>query len=255
MAPVRRIVLTRPSAEAPAWHDALQALGIAVLDLPLIAIGPAPDATALAQARAGLPQCRAAMFVSAQAVRAYADGLAWPAGVRAWATGPGTARALRAAGVPADAIDAPEPQAAQFDSEALWARVGPAVGPGWRVLVVRGADASGAVAGRDWLARQLEAAGAQVEQVAAYSRLPPAWGTAERDAAAAAAADGSAWLFSSSEAIANLRALLPAQDWSGTPAIATHPRIAQAARDAGFGVVREARPTAEAVAATLESPR
>lgn len=250
-----RLVLTRPAGEAGAWHQALQALGVQVRVLPLIAIGPAPDAAALAQARAGLAGCQAAMFVSAQAVRAFTPGLAWPPGVRAWATGPGTSRALREAGVPADLVDAPGPQAAQFDSEALWVLVGAAVGPGWRVLVVRGADASGAVAGRDWLARQLADAGAQVDQVAAYSRTVPAWDDAERSQALAAAADGSAWLFSSSEAIANLRRLLPGQDWSASLAVATHPRIAEAARAAGFGVVREARPTAEAVAATLESPR
>jgi uroporphyrinogen-III synthase len=37
--------------------------------------------------------------------------------------------------------------------------------------------------------------------------------------------------------------------------VATHPRIAQAARDAGFGVVCESRPTEEAIVAALESIR
>ncbi len=68
-----------------------------------------------------------------------------------------------------------------------------------------------------------------------------------------AAGDGSVWLFSSSEAIANLGRLLPQQDWSGARAIATHERIAQAARNAGFGVVCPSRPAEADVVAALES--
>jgi uroporphyrinogen-III synthase len=37
--------------------------------------------------------------------------------------------------------------------------------------------------------------------------------------------------------------------------VATHPRIAQAARDAGFGAVLEARPTLDDVVASIESER
>ena len=41
--------------------------------------------------------------------------------------------------------------------------------------------------------------------------------------------------------------------WDRARAIATHPRIAHAARRAGFGVVCESRPSVEAVVAALES--
>ena len=68
-------------------------------------------------------------------------------------------------------------------------------------------------------------------------------------------ATGVAWLFSSSQAVAHLTELLPAQDWRSARAVATHPRIAQAARSAGFGVVCESRPSLDAVAAALESFR
>jgi uroporphyrinogen-III synthase len=61
------------------------------------------------------------------------------------------------------------------------------------------------------------------------------------------------WLFSSSEAVANLRALLPDQSWQQARAVATHPRIAQAARDAGFAVVCESRPALADVVASIES--
>jgi uroporphyrinogen-III synthase len=65
----------------------------------------------------------------------------------------------------------------------------------------------------------------------------------------------SAWLFSSSQAIANLLTLEPRADWSGARAVATHPRIAESARSAGFGVVCESRPGLDAVIAALESFR
>jgi uroporphyrinogen-III synthase len=121
------------------------------------------------------------------------------------------------------------------------------------VLIVRGADADGAAAGRDWLAQQLLAAGATVSTVLAYRRAAPQWSDAERSTAAQAAADGSVWLFSSSEAVAHLRQLLPMQSWHQARAVATHGRIAQAAEQAGFGVVRISRPTLKDVVASIKS--
>ena len=76
---------------------------------------------------------------------------------------------------------------------------------------------------------------------------------AERDAATQAATDGSVWLFSSSEAIGNLVAACPGQDWGRAKAVVTHARIAQAAREAGFPVVCESRPTLAALMASIES--
>ena len=252
-----RVVLTRPRQEAGRWAQALGARGHEVLQLPLIEIGPAPDVAALRRAAGELARCAAAMFVSGSAVRAFfRDGMPpspWPAQTRAWCTGPGTARALQEAGVPAASIDVPAADAAQFESEALWELVADRVRPGARVLLVRGAGADGRPAGRDWLASRLQAAGAQVEIVAAYTRHAPAWSAQQRDAALQAARDGSIWLLSSSEAVANLRALLPHVPLSQARAIATHERIAQAAREAGFGVVCLSRPSEDAVTATLES--
>ncbi|HRL37460.1 MAG TPA: uroporphyrinogen-III synthase, partial [Ottowia beijingensis] len=95
--------------------------------------------------------------------------------------------------------------------------------------------------------------GAQVDQVAAYRRLPPQLSAAQQARARAAAADGALWLFSSSEAITNLCQCLPGTDWSAARALVTHPRIGDAARAAGFGAVHDTRPTLEAVAASIES--
>lgn len=250
-----RVVLTRPRQEAARWAQALGERGHEVVCLPLIDIGPAPDLQAVRRAWHELPRCQAAMFVSGSAVQAFRAAMPqepWPPTTRAWGPGPGTSQALLAAGVPAAAIDAPPADAAQFDSEALWAGVACQVRPGSRVLLVRGAGADGRPAGRDWLSGRLEQAGAQIHIVAAYTRRIPAWSPAEQ-AMAASSGDGAVWLFSSSEAVANLGALLPGRSWTRARAIATHERIAQAAREAGFGVVWLSRPTQEAVTATLES--
>lgn len=172
---------------------------------------------------------------------------------RAWSPGPGTTQALEEAGWPAGAIDAPAPDAPQFDSEALWSQVAPQAVQGLRVLIVRGADAQGQIAGRDWLAAKLREAAVVVDEVAAYCRALPTLDMAQRGQAEAAAADGSVWLFSSSEAISNLRQLLPGRDWSAARAVVTHERIGQSARQTGFGQVIQTWPTLEAVAASIKS--
>jgi uroporphyrinogen-III synthase len=251
-----RVVLTRPAQDAARWSTGLAGRGHEVTVLPLIEIAAAGDDRPLRDAWAALAGYQAVMFVSTNAVvqfQAAGQGAAWPATTQAWATGPGTAAALRGAQVPDGLVVEPAADAARLDSESLWARVGAQVRPGWRVLIVRGAGSDGATAGRDWLVRQLQASGAQVDQLAAYVRLRPRWSDAQRALARQAAGDGSVWVFSSSEALANLQALMPGQAWSSARALATHVRIAQAARDAGFGVARLARGDFEAVARALES--
>ncbi len=249
-----RLIVTRPAAQAASWVAALQALGCDAQALPLIDIAALDDPTPLRAAWRALPRYTLVMFVSANAVQHFfaaarpvaADAAAdpWPPGVRAAATGPGTAAALRAAGVPDGARVEPAADASRFDSEALWAQVAHEDWAGRQVLVVRGED------GRDWLADTLRERGASVDFVAAYRRLAPQPDAAGRALLAQAAADPAAhlWLFSSSEAVGHLQALAPATDWSRSLALATHPRIAAAARAAGFGRVALTSPTTEAAA-------
>jgi uroporphyrinogen-III synthase len=255
-----RVLVTRPESEARHWVEELRRKGFDAQPLPLIEIAPVADPAALHAAWRQLDRCRAVMFVSGNAVRHFfvhrPDGKPWPSHTRAWAPGAGTRDALLGAQVDPKLVDAPPPQAAQFDSETLWQQVQGQVSLGDHVLIVRGADAQGKSSGRDWLAEQLAAAGAQVEVVAAYRRQPPAWD--EEQLARArhdSEPDGGVWLFSSTQAIAHLQALLPGQEWARGRAVATHPRIAQAARRAGFGVVCESRPSLAAVVAALESFR
>ncbi|MEO7953021.1 MAG: uroporphyrinogen-III synthase, partial [Polaromonas sp.] len=180
--------------------------------------------------------------------------------LRFMAPGPGTVAALVAAGIPPDRIDAPAPDARQFDSEALWQVIGQRDWRGRRVLVLRGqgADAvpgSTTSSGRDWLARKWEAAGAQVDFLSVYKRRAPQLGEAELRRAVDASTDGSVWLFSSSEAVANLTGLpgMAGLDWRGARAIATHPRIAETVRALAWGVVVESRPALADVRSAIGS--
>jgi len=246
-----RLIVTRPRAQAAAWVRELLALGQQVSALPLIEIAPLDDPAPLRQAWQGLGGYAWVVFVSANAVQhffaAASPGLGWPAGVLAGSTGPGTSAALRAAGVAEAALVEPAADAPAFDSEALWSRVSAQDWSGRRVLVVRGED------GRDWLADTLRSRGAAVDFVAAYRRRPPRFDEAERALLQAALADPAEhlWLFSSSEAVANLCRLAPTADWSHSAAVASHPRIAQAARAARFGRVELSAPAPAAVAALV----
>jgi uroporphyrinogen-III synthase len=260
-----RVIVTRPAREAQRWVQDLSAQGLQAQALPLIQVGPVADATGVQQAWQHLADYVGVMFVSGNAVDHFFTlkpplALVFIAQAaiktRAWATGPGTARALLRAGVDAQWLDAPASDAGQFDSEALWQVVAAQVQPGDRVLIVRGGDAAGSSgqgSGREWFANRVAQAGGQADFVVAYQRFAPDFSAAERELACQAASDGSLWLFSSTEAVANLCAALPGQSWAQARALATHPRIALAAKQAGFGVVGESRPTQSDVVAALNS--
>lgn len=250
----RRVIVTRPAREAVRWVGALRGAGLDAVALPLIVIDALPQARG-AQAIQSPDEFAALMFVSAAAVEHYfKSGAVVMAGAlpRCWATGPGTARALLEAGVPALAIDAPPGHAVQFDSEALWVRVRPQVQPAARVLIVRGGDAAGMATGRDWLARQVESAGGVVETLVTYRRLPPTFSATDIELALEGARGAATWLFSSSEAIGNLCRAMPGTPWRSASAVTTHPRISQAAQQAGFGNVRTSLPTVAALVASIE---
>jgi uroporphyrinogen-III synthase len=277
-----KVIVTRPRLEAEAWVKQLRALHVDAVALPLIQIGAPADNSSVAKAWENLHQYSAVMFVSSNAVRYFypsnmplaGELIAYsaikniakidtlPFKPRMWATGPGTREALLAQSVASDLIDSPAVDAAQFDSEALWSIVKNQVKSGDKVLIVRGRsvdlkDAEGVpMNGRPWLADQLTAAGVHVDVVVSYQRSAPVFDAAELALMAQAATDKSVWLLSSSEAVANLctiSGLASGLNWSHARAIATHPRIAQAAREAGFGVVYESRPMITDVAASLES--
>ena len=278
-----RVIVTRPAHDADVWVARLQQSVIKAQALPLIeiaAVSHPADIAALLQAWNTLNDYAACMFVSGNAVehffgpfqvsktasdpsihaRAAIKNIAKeiPAHVRFMAPGPGTVAALLAAGVRASQIDAPPSDAAQFDSESLWQVVGQRDWRGARVLIVRGkgeASEGSAGTGRDWLAQQWRAAGSTVDVVSSYERRAPQLSSEQMDMAKAASRDGSVWLFSSSEAVANLtqQAGLKGVNWQSARAIATHPRIQAAVLKAGWGVVRLSRPALPDIVQALAS--
>lgn len=263
-----RVIVTRPQAEAAQWVQALNDSGYQAHSLPLIDVLPPAQPQAVREAWARLAQNHydAVMFVSRNAVDhffALKPALA-PVFIargaiksRAFVTGPGSYSALLRAGAEPGWIDAPPHDKGQFDSEALWSVVQSRIVPGFRLLIVRGTTAQGEASdegvGRDWFARRATAAGAVVDFVVAYQRRRPDLSADSQALISEAARDGSVWLFSSSEAIANLVAWCPQQPWQQARAVVTHPRIGQAARDAGFGTVRESKPALAALMASIES--
>jgi uroporphyrinogen-III synthase len=266
-----RVIVTRPKNEARQWVDAFSEGGFDAVALPLIGVLPPPDPGAVVAAWERLRTFDAVMFVSGNAVDHFFalkpaealefadDGAIKP---RAFVTGPGSLSALKRAQVDVGLIDMPDREASQFDSEALWAVVSHRVHAGYRVLVVRGTGSTvpagnsgsgGNGDGRDWFADRVRAAGGVVEFVVSYQRSPPRLLASDLTMVQDAAVDGSVWLFSSSEAIGNLMAACPHQSWTRAKAVVTHSRIAQAARNAGFSVVCESRPTLAALMASIES--
>lgn len=248
-----KILITRPRAQAAAWVQKLSQAGLQPLALPLIEIAALDELAPLVDAWHDLPNLRFVMFVSANAVQQFfaaRPGQAqWPAALSAGATGPGTAQALAAAGLDAAQIEQPASDAGSFDAEALWARIRARDWPGARVLVVRGED------GRDWLAERWRERGARVRFLVAYKRQPPRWTAAEAAACEQALVQPGEhlWLFTSSEGITFLHEARPQADWRSSSALATHARIAQAARDIGFGRVVEVKPSVAAIVAGARS--
>jgi uroporphyrinogen-III synthase len=262
MADLPHLLVTRPQPQADAWVVQLQALGLQASAVPLLGIDAPAEPAAVHAAwqlvvRGADDQQRPlamVMFVSPSAVQRFfalrpAD-LAWPEAVLAAAPGLGTRQALQQAGVPQRALCSPPDDGGQFDSEALWAVLQPRCHwAGSSALVVRGES------GRDWLADVLRQQGAQVHFVEAYRRTVPV-PSAPMQALlrqALARPEAHCWLFSSSEAVGHLPVLLPGVDWSRARGLATHVRIAEAARRLGMVRVQQVAPRPEAVAQALRS--
>ena len=267
-APRRMLLVTRPAAQAEPAVRALREAGVEAQALPLIGIEALPDVAPVRALWGTLDRWQAVVFVSQNAVaRFFAEqpaGASWPSDVLAAAPGPGTAAALQEAGVPTLQIVAPAADGTQ-DSEALWVAL--ASRRDWRaarVLVLRGADAGAPIVdagvGREWLAATLTQAGAEVRLQAVYRRGPAALSKAELLLlrAALAAPERHGWLFASAEAVDHLRAiaLRAGLAWPAVPgaAIATHPRIAERARAAGFSPVALCSGDAASLRRCLDGP-
>lgn len=229
-----RVVVTRPLEQSSRLAAAIDAAGGDACVFPLIEIGPPPDARALDALIDRLDDFQWAVFSSPTAVdRAIACIRArrtLPVGWSIAAIGEGTQRALARHGV--GGVLAPT---GRFDSEALLALPALADLRGRQVVIFRGQE------GRPVLGEGLRARGARVEYAECYTRLAP---SADAAMLLERVRSGTldAMVVTSSEAVSNLCAMLERilatpSALSPVPLFVPHPRIAEAARSAGFDPV------------------
>jgi uroporphyrinogen-III synthase len=247
------IVVTRPGGAGRELAERLRQGHAEVLWWPAFDILPVSDVAPLQAHLQRLAHYDLALFVSTAAVEATRGLLAgnWPAATAIGAVGAST-RAAAAALPGADAAMIVAPAAGdESGSEGFW-RAWLAHGrAASQILVLR------AEHGREWLIEQFQAAGAQVDALAVYRRVnhalePHELGRVQRwiDKAAAPLI-----VFTSSEAVAALElAVGKAGPWlrSGV-ALATHARIADALRGAGYPRVMMVTSDDDAIVGTLES--
>lgn len=160
----KRILITRPRAQAAELSDKLIELGAQPIVFPTIEIAPLEDTTELDLAIKRSAKYQWIIFTSVNGVKAFwnrAGASFKPAATQhVAAIGPATARALWQHGVTANLI--PE----EYIAEAIVAGIGDVSGQ--HILLPR-ADIA-----REALAIELTARGARVDEIAAYRTLPAA---------------------------------------------------------------------------------
>ena len=202
----RLVVVTRPRAQAQAFASLLEEAGATVLLVPTIVIEPPASWEPLDRALDGIGDYGWAVFTSVNGVemtrrRLEERGRAADVlrGRRLAAIGPATAGALRDLGLEPEVV--PE----EYVAEGLADRLRGLIRPGERVLLARAADT------RDVLVRELEAAGALVDEVPAY-RTRPAHGDAEELRRALAEGRVDVVTFTSSSTVRHFAGLFPSGD-------------------------------------------
>jgi uroporphyrinogen-III synthase len=221
----RRILVTRPRAQAAGLCDPLAALGAQPILFPTIEIAPIADTSRLDQAIRQLADYQWVIFTSVNGVAAFWERLSAVGrdprvldGIRVAAIGPATARALSAHHV--DTHFVPE----EYVAEAIVEGIGDVLGQ--RVLLPR-ADIA-----REALAAALERRGAVVDAIAAYHTLPAA---ADPRGLAELRRGVDAISFTSSSAVHNF-VLLAGRDTGDARVACIGPVTAGAARELGLRI-------------------
>lgn len=229
----RRILVTRPAAQATTLAEKIAGAGGEPVLFPLLEIGPADDPAPLDAAIAHLDDYAIVVFVSPNAVDYSLPHIRerrfWPADLPAAAIGPGTTAQLALHGI--ENVIAPS---ARFDSEGVLElpafqadRVA-----NKRFLILRGNG------GRELLAETLRQRGAEVDCVTCYHRAAPADGEAIVSRLRNNELD--ALTISSSEGLRNLLALLDTEAierLNRLPLFVPHRRIAEVAAELGLSNV------------------
>ena len=261
----KTIIVTRPSGQARQLIEvltkAIEASGVGkrslpeILSLPLLTIVPKSDGHLADHIATTLSDADLAIFVSPNAIESVMRLLErdWqdfskkiiPIGVM----GGSSHFALKNHGVGSE--DKPTPiiipgNNENWDSEGLWKEL-QSLKWNWqgkKVVIFKGEG------GRDWLADTLKKAGATVEAISTYTRVPldidnPAWQLVrEMDLSK------SLWLLTSSEAVRYLGEVMKdqfTQNLNVASALCPHHNIADAAEMIGFGEVFTSEPGDEAL--------
>lgn len=224
----RRIVVTRPAAQAAHLCGELVARGALPVRYPVLDIVAVSDPTPLLDAAIALDGYQLVVFVSPNAVEHALSVMlrhrTWPAGLPAAGMGRSTEAALAGYGI-ADVIAPSE----RFDSESLLALPRLTDVRGWRVLVCRGDG------GREVLGETLRARGASVDYLTCYRRqatqadpapLLTLWQGDELAAVTLTSSEGVRYF---AERIGHLGLAY----WRKTPTFVSHQRIAEAVSDCG----------------------
>ncbi len=216
----RRIVVTRPRAQAGPLADGLADLGATVTVIPLVAIEELEDASPLEDAVRDLASYDWVVLTSANGAEALGRALAGTPleGPKVAAVGPATAEAVRELGAEASFVPA------VFAAEDVAAGLGPLAGT--RVLLPQ-ADAAGPELGIE-----LRARGADVKAIAAYRTVAVEPSAAlreelERGPDAIVVASGSA---------AQALAALDVELADGSLVVCIGPKTAAEAREVGLPV-------------------
>lgn len=261
----KTIVVTRPSGQARQLIEwltiAIEKSGVAkrslpeIVSLPLLTIVPASDQQLASHITAVLTDADLAIFVSPNAIECVMRLLErhWqdcaqkiiPIGVM----GGSSKQALQNHGIGQESMPTPIllPNSNEnWDSEGLWQEL-QFLGWDWtgkKVIIFKGEG------GREWLAETFIKAGATVEAISTYARVPldldnPAWHAIhEMDFSK------SLWLLTSSEAVRYLGQVVKDQFPQGlqtATALCPHHNIADAAEEIGFGEVFTTDPGDEAL--------
>ena len=261
----KTIIVTRPSGQArqliEVLTNAIEKSGVAkrslpeILSLPLLTIVPKSDDHLADHIATALSDADLAIFVSPNAIESVMRLLErdWqdfskaiiPIGVM----GGSSHLALKNHGIGLE--ESPTPiiipkNNENWDSEGLWQELG-SLDWNWRhkkVVIFKGEG------GRDWLADTLKKAGATVEAISTYSRVPldldnPSWHAIRQ-----MDMSKSLWLLTSSEAVRYLGEVMKdqfTQNLKTASALCPHHNIADAAELIGFGEVFTSEPGDEAL--------
>ena len=228
----RRILVTRPRAQAADLCDKLAALGAEPILFPTIEIAPLEDRAPLDRAIAGLSSYAWIIFTSVNGVTAFWERLTTAgedehalAAIRIAAIGPATAQALEQRGIHARFVPG------EYVAEAIVDGIGDVRGQ--RILLPR-ADIA-----REALAVELAQRGAVVDEIAAYRTVPA---VPDPDRLAELRRGVDAITFTSSSTVRNFVALAgQAPIVPDTLVACIGPITAQTARELGLRVDLTAR--------------